>query len=120
LSLKWRKAGQEAADKLKSAGNPTDLSARARRKSGKISGRSVSGYQKVLRSDSRWRRPLRDKGELEVVDDTTNHREVGKEGDDLHRALPPGAEQRIDLVHFSDHLGPASGRDGPELVLNNP
>jgi len=55
-----------------------------------------------------------------VVDDAIDYREVAKEGDDLHRAPAVGAEQGIDFVDFTDHLGPAFGRDAPELVLDNP
>jgi hypothetical protein len=55
-----------------------------------------------------------------VIDDTIDHRDVAKEGNDLHLSPAIGANPRVDLVHLPDHLGPALGRDAPELVLNNP
>jgi len=55
-----------------------------------------------------------------MVDDSVHHIEVGKEGDDLHRAPTLGAEHRVDFINLPDHFGPALGRDAPELVLNNP
>jgi len=73
-----------------------------------------------LISDPRRGRLRSDKRQLEVVDDTIDHREVAKEGDDLHRAPALGAEHRVDLIDLANHLGPALGRDALELVLNNP
>jgi len=46
-------------------------------------GRGLGSHQKLLISDSRRRRPLRDKGQLEVVDDAIDHGEIGEESDDL-------------------------------------
>jgi len=73
-----------------------------------------------LISEARRRRPLRDKGQLEVVDDAVHHGIVGEESDDLHRAPALRTDQRVNLIDLTDHLGPALGGDGPELVLYNP
>jgi hypothetical protein len=55
-----------------------------------------------------------------VVDDSVHRREIREEGNDLHRAPAFRAKKRVDFVDLADHLGPALGRDAPELVLNNP
>jgi len=55
-----------------------------------------------------------------VVDDFVDHRKVRNKGDDLHRAAALRAEEGVNLVDFTDHLGPAFGGDGPELVLSHP
>ena len=55
-----------------------------------------------------------------MLDDTVHHREVAKEGDDLHRAPALGAEHRVNLIDFPDHVGPALGREALELILDNP
>jgi hypothetical protein len=31
-----------------------------------------------------------------------------------------GAAHGVNFVHLADHLGPALGGDGPELLLHNP
>jgi hypothetical protein len=62
--------------------------------------------------------PLRDKGQLEVVDDAIDHGEIGEESDDLHLATALGAGQGIDLVHLADHLGPAAARDFLALLFH--
>ena len=67
----------------------------------------------------RRRGSLRDKRQLEVVDDAVHHGIVGEEGDDLHLATVLGADHRVNLIDFADHLGPALGRDRPELLLHN-
>ena len=61
-----------------------------------------------------------DEGELEVVDNPVDHSIVGEEGDDLHLSAASEADHRVHLIHFPDHLGPALGRDRPELVLYHP
>jgi len=55
-----------------------------------------------------------------VVDDTIDHGEVAKEGDDLHRAPALGAEHRVDFIDLMDHLGPALRGDGLRLLLDHP
>ena len=47
-----------------------------------------------------------------MVDDSVHHRKVRNKGDDLHRAAALRAEERVDLIHFTDHLGPALGVAG--------
>jgi hypothetical protein len=54
-----------------------------------------------------------------VVDDALHYGIVCKEWDDLHRAAAAETSQGIHLVHFSDLLGPALGREAPELFFNN-
>jgi hypothetical protein len=68
----------------------------------------------------RRRGPLRDKGQVEVVDDAVDHGIVGEESDDLHRAAALRADHRINFIDFTDHIGPAFGGDGPELFLHHP
>ncbi len=65
-------------------------------------------------------RSLCHKGQLEMLDDSVHHGIVGEEGNDAHLALALGTEERVDFVDLADHLGPALGGDGPELVLDNP
>jgi len=67
----------------------------------------------------RRRGSLRDKRQLEVVDDAVHRGIVGEEGDDLHRAAALGADHRVNLIDFADHLGPALGRDRAELLLHD-
>jgi len=55
-----------------------------------------------------------------VIDDPVHHGIVCKEGDDLHHATALGTDERIDFINLADHLSPAPGSDGSELVLNNP
>ena len=54
----------------------------------------------------RWGWSLGDKGELEVVDDF------------IHTTASR-TDHGIDLIDLTDHLDPALGRDGPELLLDN-
>jgi hypothetical protein len=49
-----------------------------------------------------------------------HHSIVREEGDNAPPASTARTEQGIDLIDLADHLGPAFGRDGPELVLYNP
>jgi hypothetical protein len=51
----------------------------------KLFGRGLGGHQKLLLSDSRRRRPLRDKGQLEVVDDAIDPGEIGEESAPCNR-----------------------------------
>jgi len=55
-----------------------------------------------------------------VVDDPVHHAVVGEESDDLHLPTALGAEHGIDFIDFTDHLGPAFGRETPELLLHHP
>jgi len=68
----------------------------------------------------RRRGPLRDKGQLEVVNDPVHHGIVGEESDDLHDAAALRADHRVNLIDLPDHLGPAFGGDGPELLFHHP
>ena len=52
------------------------------------------------------------------MDDPIHNSIVGEESDDLH-VTAVGAEHRVNFVDLADHLGPALGRDGPELLLDN-
>ncbi len=112
-------AGQKALEALKGAGNQLDRF-RARRELGKIFGRRLRGHQEFLVSDVRRRGSLCDKCQLEMIDDPVDHGIVCQEGNDLHLSAALRADQRIHLVDFADHLGPACGGDGPELFLNHP
>jgi len=42
-----------------------------------------------------------------VVDDAVHHGIVGEESDDLHDAAAVGAGHGVNLIDFTDHLGPA-------------
>jgi hypothetical protein len=74
------------------------------------------------------------KGQPQVVDDSVHRRIVREEGDDLHltalmepltllheycKAAALRAEHRIDLVNFTDHLGPAPPGDLRSLFLDD-
>jgi len=48
-------------------------------------------------------------GELEVMDDLIDDLMVFDKGDDMHLASASRTEQRIDLVDFLYHFGPAFG-----------
>jgi len=65
----------------------------------------------------RW--SLRHKCQLEVIDDTVDHGIVGEEGDDAHLAAALRAEHRVNLIDLPDHLGPAFGGEGTELLLHH-
>jgi len=67
-----------------------------------------------------WGRLLGNEGQFEVVDDFVDHRKVCNKADDLHCATALRAEEGVNLLDFTDHLGPALGGDGPELVLSHP
>jgi hypothetical protein len=54
-----------------------------------------------------------------MIDDAVDHSIVCNKGDDLHPAAALGADHRVNLIHFADHLCPALGGDGPELFLDN-
>ena len=51
---------------------------------------------------------------------SADDRIVGQERDDLHHASALGADHRVNLVDLADHLGPALGGDGPDLLLDSP
>jgi len=55
-----------------------------------------------------------------VVDNPVYHSIVSEESDDLHDAAALRADHRINLIDFANHLGPAFGGDGPELLLHHP
>jgi len=116
IELKPEEKGREAADKPKSAGNPTDLTSQGQRRLRRIISGGLRGHQNFLIGQVRWRRSLRDKSQLEVVDNPVHHGIVGEEGDDLHRGAALDTGQGVNFVHFADHLGPALGREAPELV----
>jgi len=57
----------------------------------------------------RRRGPLRNKGELEVADDTIDHGEIRDEGDDLHPAPALGTDhnnriRRMDYLPFAEQF----------------
>ena len=54
-----------------------------------------------------------------VPEDSVHNGEIGEEGDDLHLAAALGAEHRVDLIHFSDHLGPAAAGNPPPFLLDD-
>jgi hypothetical protein len=54
-----------------------------------------------------------------VIDDPVYHGIVCEEGNDAHLALEFGADQRIDLVDFTDQCGLAPTRDLPSLLLDD-
>jgi hypothetical protein len=60
-----------------------------------------------LIGDPRRGRLVCDKRQLEVVDDSVHHGLVDEERDDLHLSAALRADQGVDFVHFTDHLGPA-------------
>ena len=86
---------------------------------GKIPGRRVGLPKKHRQSGLRRRRPLGDKGQLEVVDDPVHYGGLREEGDDFHPASALRANHRIDLIDLPDHFGPALGGDAPRLLLDN-
>jgi len=55
-----------------------------------------------------------------MIDDPVHHGIVGEESDDLHRGAALRADHRVNLIDLADHLGPALGGDGPQLILDNP
>ena len=64
------------------------------------------------------RRLLGDKCQHQVVDDPVHHGIVCDEGDDAHPALAFRADQRVNLINLTNHLGPAPARDSRTLLLN--
>jgi len=85
LELKPGERGRPAADKLKGIGIPTDLSCRSRGESRRIFSGGLSGHQDFLTGDMRRRGPVRDKGQVEVVDDAVHHGAIGFFACDLKR-----------------------------------
>jgi len=112
--------GQRAAETLERARNHRDFSCWGRRKSRQIFSRGLSGHEIFLIGELRRGRFVGDESQLEVIDDPVHHGIVGEESNDLHRAPALRAEERVDLIHLTDHLCPALGRDGPELLLEYP
>jgi hypothetical protein len=76
-------------------------------------------YQELLLDDLRRRRPFSFKGQLEMADDPIDGLRVFDEGDDTHLSSASRTQQRVYLIDFSDHLGPAFGRDMADLFLND-
>lgn len=64
-------------------------------------------------------RSLRDKCQLEVIDDAVNHGIVGDEGDDAHLSTALRADQRVDFKNLADHLCPFAARDSRAFLLND-
>ena len=95
-------------------------SALSKRRSRKIFAAGFGGHQKFLIGDVRWGRLVRGKCQLEVVNDAIDYGEIGEESNDPHRAAALRADHRINFIDFTDHLGPAVGRDRPELLLHHP
>jgi hypothetical protein len=66
----------------------------------------LSGHQDFLIGDIKGRAPLRDEGELELVNDPVDQGEAGEESGELHRAaraffalkIQVGAEARTPLT----------------------
>lgn len=54
-----------------------------------------------------------------MVDDSIHHLMVGEERDDLHGAAAVRPQHLVNLIDLTDHLSPALGGDGPELLLDN-
>ena len=79
----------------------------------------LPGSHKEFLIDDVWRgRPLREKGELEVLDDAIDHRTVCEEGDDAHLALALGASEWVQFIDFPDHLCPAAEGDPRALLID--
>jgi hypothetical protein len=55
----------------------------------------------------KWGRFRCVKGQLEVVDDSVHHGEIGQESDDLHLAAALRTEHRVDFINLAANLGPA-------------
>jgi len=53
-----------------------------------------------------------------IKDDAIHHGIIRNKSDDLHLSSALGTNQRIDLVDFPDHLGPALAWDSRSLLLN--
>jgi len=113
-------AGQKAAARLRSAGKQPDLSSQTKRESRNILTAGLGGHQNFLIDKMRRRGSLGNKGQLQVVDDPVYHAVVGEERDDLHLSAAARAGHRVNFIDFTDHLGPAFGGDGPELLLHHP
>jgi len=88
IELKPGERGQQAEVKPKSLGNPTDLFSHVKRESRKILSQGLSGHEIFLEANLRRRGPLRNKGQLEVINDAIHHGTVGEEGDDLMSGWP--------------------------------
>ena len=71
-------------------------------------------------SDLRRRGPVRNEGQLQVVDDPVDNGMLPEEGDDLHRPSTFWIDHGVDLVDLEDHLGPALGGEAAGLLLDDP
>jgi len=69
--------------------------------------------------DERGRGSLGDKCQLEVMDDPVDHGIIRNKSDELHVSTALGTNQRVDLVHFLDHLRPAPAGDSRALLLHD-
>ena len=70
-------------------------------------------------SDSRRRRFVCHKRQLEAVDDAIDHGEIGEEGDDLHLAAALGTGQGIELINLAANLGPTAAGNPRALFLDD-
>lgn len=82
-------------------------------------GWSLGVQEELLRDPMRRGRSLRDKGQLQVVDNPVHNGIVGDEGNSAHLCLALRTGQGIDLVDFPDHLSPAPAWDSRSLLLND-
>jgi hypothetical protein len=67
----------------------------------------LGSHQDFLIGDMRGWSPLRDKHQIEVVDDSIHHGIVGEESDNPYCAAALRAERGVNLIDLVDHLGPA-------------
>ena len=63
-------------------------------------------------------RLVRDKCQLEVIDDPVHRVIVCDEGDDAHPAPASRTDQGVDFENLADHLGPEPAGDSLALLLN--
>jgi hypothetical protein len=54
-----------------------------------------------------------------MVDDAIDHGEIREEGNGLHLSATLGTKEWINLIHFSDHLGPAPPGDLRAFLLDD-
>jgi len=71
----------------------------------------LSSHREFLLNELRGRWSFSLEAELEMADDLIDGLRVFDEGDDTHLASASRTQQRVYLINFADHLGPASGRD---------
>lgn len=109
----WRH--RKAKKHRKSAGPLLLVETRSR----KIFTAGLDGHQYFLESGAWWGRFVCHKRQLQVVDDSVHHRELGEEGDDTHLALTFRTSERVDFIDFTDHLSPAAAGDPGVLVFDD-